>query len=117
MVTKLVSNTKCDVDLVPAGEYACGESIVVDTWSGDQVFPSLGQDEQCGRLPSGALLPGEADTATLVWDQKTSQSAGGSGDQAAAGRYVAIGSWSWSAGAGQPPYQVAASSASFTLQP
>ncbi len=116
VLTKLVSTVACEFTLFPAGQYDCGESIVVDTWSGEQVFPSLGQSEQCAALPQGILTPGSAETATLIWNQRTNLASGGSG-QASPGRYEAIGSWSWNSGAAGAPYQVAVDSAPFTIVP
>lgn len=116
MVTQLVSDVACSLALFPAGQYDCGESIVVDTWSGEQVFPMLGQAEQCANLPQGILSPGSVETATIVWNQRTIQASGGTG-QAPPGRYEAIGSWSWSSGADGQPYQVAVDSTPFTIVP
>lgn len=116
VVTKLVSSVVCSLTLFPTGQYDCGESIVVDTWSGEQVFPTLGQSDQCANLPQGLLTPGSAETATLVWNQTTTLPAGGTG-QASPGRYEAIGSWSWNSGAAGAPYQVAVGSAPFTIVP
>ena len=115
VVTKLVSRVACELDLVPDGKPSCGESLVVDSWSGEQAFPAIGQSEQCGILPSEVLTPGNPDTATVVWDERTSI-AGGTGE-APPGRYDAIGSWSWSAGGREQPYEVAVHSALFTILP
>lgn len=114
VTTRLVSSVACEFTLFPAGIYNCGESIVVDTWSGEQVFPTLGQSEQCASLPEGVLTPGSAETATIVWNQRTLLPTGGTG-QASPGRYEAIGSWSWGSGAEGAPYEVAADSAPFTI--
>jgi hypothetical protein len=116
VVTKLVSSVACELTLFPAGMYDCGESIVVDTWSGEQVFPTLGQSEQCGNLPQGLITPGSSEIATIVWNQRAMLPGGGTG-QAAPGRYEAIGSWSWNSGSAGAPYQVAVDSAPFTIVP
>jgi hypothetical protein len=113
VVTKIVSSTACDLDLVPSGEYHCGESIVIDTWSSEQVFPAAGQSEECGALPGGPVEPGTADVETIVWNGRTVLGSGKIG-QAPPGRYEAIGSWSWNSGHPRAPYQVA-ESASFEV--
>jgi hypothetical protein len=112
--TRLVSSAACVLELVRSGRYDCGESVVIDTWSGEQAYPALGHGEQCGDPPREVLTPGTADSETVVWNQRTALAAGGTGETPP-GRYQAIGSWSWRAGGGMPPYEVAADSAPFTI--
>jgi len=116
IVTKLVSNAACDLELVPSGQYECGESVVVDTWSGQQAYPMLGQGEQCGSLPKGAVTPGTAESATVVWNPKASAPSVG-GAAAQPNRYQAVGSWSWSDGSDKPAFEVAVDSAPFSVAP
>lgn len=115
VLTKLVVKTACDLDLVPEGEYRCGESVMVDNSSGKQVFPVPGQGEQCGVLPKGLVRPGTTDSDSAVWDQRTHLDSGTG--QAPPGRYLGVGRWSWSAGTGRAPYEVSADSATFTITP
>jgi hypothetical protein len=114
--TELVSDKTCELGLVPSGPYTCPESLVVDAWSGEQVFPAQGQTEQCGDLPGGLVVRGTSEVETVVWDQTTVLRSGRTG-RAAPGRYVAIGSWSWNSGNPAAPYEVAADSPAFELLP
>lgn len=116
VVTKLVSKSSCNLELAPSGQYDCGESLVINTWSSEQVFPAADQKEQCASFPNGPVKPGTADVATIVWNQRTLLPGGGMAS-VPGGRYQAVGSWSWSAGAGSGPFEVAVNSPPFTIQP
>lgn len=95
-----------------AGSYPCPSNVVVVESGGGQVWPVPGQGEQCSPPANQVLEPGDQVTLRAAWNEQVATTAGGT-EQAPAGNYQVLGTWSWAAGSGQGPYQVQAYSGTF----
>lgn len=94
----------CELELTPADGERCPSLVVIDTPSGQRVWPAPGT-VSCASPAPQLVSPGAGDTITLGWD-----SAG-----ATPGTYLVVGQWSWAAGPGQPPYVVTGPPARLSL--
>jgi hypothetical protein len=94
------------------GNYPCPSNVVVVQSGGGQVWPVPGQGEQCSPPADQVLEPGDAVTLRAAWPEQV-ETTGGTTEQAPAGDYQVLGTWSWAAGSGQVPYQVQAYSPVF----
>ncbi|HLI75217.1 MAG TPA: hypothetical protein VKU86_15175 [Acidimicrobiales bacterium] len=111
--TTVVDRVACVFTPVAAGQYNCGTSVVFTDGHGQQVFPLPGQSEQCAQPASATLQPGQAESVAITWNGMLPVLGVPSG--APPGQYTAVGTWTWSAGPGQSPYSVTASSPAFTI--
>ncbi|GEM_PF-1754332 len=109
-------SSPCELVPVPAGAYSCGTSMVVDDASGSQVWPMPEQGEQCAQPSPTLLRPGYGENVTFAWNQQYVGPSSVTQTQIPPGQYQAFGTWTWSAGAGEPAYTVTAPSVSFTIQ-
>ena len=112
VTTLLRAARTCVFQPVPTGQYSCASTIVVTDAGGSQVFPWPGQPEQCSPPAPTVLQPGVTESLRAAWNQRVS--AGGA-QQAQPGSYQALGTWAWSSGPGQAPYQVSARSQPFVI--
>ncbi len=113
MTTKVTDVNACIFQPVPVGQYSCPDSLVAESSGGSQAFPAPGQQEQCNPHAASTLQPGASDTVTTTWNGQVDSN--GTMQDAPPGSYVAVATWGWSAGPGQPPYTVNAPSATFTI--
>lgn len=112
--TVVYDHTACTFDPQGGGGYPCPSNVVVVNGSGDQVWPWPGQGEQCSPPAAQALQPGDQLTLQATWNEQV-QTAGGGTEQSPPATYQVLGTWSWSAGSGQTPYQVQGSSTTFSI--
>lgn len=106
--------TPCVFTPVRTGQYECGTSLVVNSSSGNQIWPVQGQSEQCAQPATTVLEPGYSESVSVSWDQQYLAKSSGSEAQAPRGNYQALGRWSWS-GPGQRTYTLGADSSPFTI--
>lgn len=102
VTTEVTDVVACTFDPeAPSG--ACPDAVVVEQ-SGAPVWPWPGQQEQCSPPAPTVLEPGQQESLTAAWNQQV-RGAGGGGRQAPPGSYDVVGTWAWSGGPGQAPYQ------------
>lgn len=104
----------CTFDPQGAGNYPCPSNVVVVQSGGGQVWPMPKQGEKCSPPAAQVLEPGDQVSLNAAWPQQVASAAGGT-EQAPPGNYQVLGTWSWSAGSGQTPYQIQAYSGSFSV--
>jgi hypothetical protein len=107
ITTAVTDVTACVFTPQPGGQLTCPVFLDVTNGAGNQVWPRAGQAEGCSPPSAAALTPGQQESVSVVWNQQVS-GAGGKPQQAPPGAYTAMAFWSWSAGAGQRPYQAQA---------
>ncbi|MHB8329313.1 MAG: hypothetical protein ACYDD6_06795 [Acidimicrobiales bacterium] len=79
-----------------------------------QVWPWAGESEQCSPPQASVLQPGSTETLRAAWNQQV-MSSNGTAQQAPDGTYNVVGTWTWNAGNGQPPFQAAVRSDPFAI--
>ncbi|HUY64699.1 MAG TPA: hypothetical protein VMV14_09335 [Acidimicrobiales bacterium] len=115
VTTTMRASRPCSYQPVGAGQYGCPTTLVVTDASGNQVWPWSGESEQCSVPAPTVLQAGSTETLRAAWNQQVRAPNGTGGEQAPPGSYQAVGTWSWSAGPGQTPYNVAVRSAPFVI--
>ncbi len=103
----------CVLQPAAVAPYGCATSLVIVDALGHQVWPWANQGEVCTSPASMVLRAGVTESVRSQWNGQVPSGAGSSA--APPGTYQAVGTWAWSAGAGQVPVELSARSQPFSV--
>lgn len=113
VTTLLRAVRACVFQPVASGPYGCADTVIVVDGSNHQAWPWPGESEQCSPPAATVLQPGVTETLRAAWDGDVYSN--GRFVPAPPGTYQAIGTWYWSAGAGQGTSRATVASAPFAV--